>query len=365
MFYKLFVRPALFQLSRHDPEIAHDWALTTLKGAGRKDVARNALTRLTRVEDERLSQTLFGLRFPNPIGLAAGFDHNAEAIHGLAALGFGFLEVGTVTQHEQPGSDRPRVVRYPRERALINRMGFPNVGAAMVRNRIVRLGKPQGVPLGISIGKSAVTPLDQAVGDYVFSFQALYEVADYFVVNVSSPNTPGLRRLQEKERFRELLIALQQANRSLGSGRPLKPILVKLSPDVTYPQIVDALGVCFDTSVAGVVAVNTSVVRSRQHEHLTEEGGLSGKPLFRRSLDVVRFIRREAGSRMPIIGVGGIFSARDAYYMMTMGANLVQIYTSLVYEGPFVVKKMNRGLLRLLRKEGLQNFAQVNPITQY
>lgn len=364
MLYELLVRPVLFALSRSDPEVAHELALRLAQSAGDDDEIRPLLSLITRVRHPSLSQSLMGLTFQNPIGLAAGFDKNAEACRGCAALGFGFLEIGTVTRRPQEESPRPRVFRLPKDRALINRMGFNNHGADVVCERLVRSGKPHGVPLGVSIGKSKVTPLTEAAADYAYSLRKFYELGDYFVVNVSSPNTPGLRHLQDKALLRELLAAMTQTARDCAAERRPKPLLVKVSPDLSENAIIELLGVCFDYGVDGVVAVNTTVARNHLRTEINEEGGLSGKPLFRRARDVVRFIRREVDSRMVIVGSGGVFSTSDAYLMMLAGANLVQIYTSLVYRGPFVVRSINRGLVRLLPKEGLKNVGQLNPITR-
>jgi dihydroorotate dehydrogenase len=291
------------------------------------------------------------LRFPNPIGLAAGFDKNAVAVPALAALGFGFVEVGTVTRLAQPGNPRPRLFRLPEDGALINRMGFNNLGAETVAARLAHQRKA-AVPLGISLGKSKVTPLEEAVADYLGSLDALYPYGDYFAVNVSSPNTPGLRELQERDRLDALLAALQSSMRrhAADEGRATpKPLLVKVAPDLNDAALDDVLEVCLARGVSGLIAVNTTLSRdglsAQTPSALRDEpGGLSGRPLLARALAVVRRLAVRSGGRLPLIGCGGISTPDDARRMLDAGSSLVQLYTGFIYEGPGLPRRLVRGL---------------------
>jgi dihydroorotate dehydrogenase len=289
---------------------------------------------------------VFGVRFPNPVGLAAGMDKDGRALTAWPALGFGFVEVGTVTCHPQPGNDRPRLFRLRDSRAIVNRMGFNNAGAQALAARLAALG-PIGVPLGISLGKSKVTPLDDAVGDYVASLTELYPYGDYFAVNVSSPNTPGLRTLQDRGHLDALLAAL----RSVGP----KPLLVKVAPDLTDAALGEILDVCDKHGVAGLIATNTTLSRDGvapgDAVTATQAGGLSGAPLTARAREVVRFVATETGGRLPIIGVGGVMHPDDAVRLLDAGASLVQLYTGLIYGGPALV----RGCVRALSRRGVPN----------
>ena len=364
MLYEHILRPLLFSLSARDPEIAHEWALRVLRTAGAWPLPRNLLSMFTTVEDKRLSQPLFGYSFRNPVGLAAGFDKNAVALRGLVTLGFGFLEIGTVTSHPQVGNPRPRMVRLPRDRALINRMGFNNDGAAAVASRLAALTTEGtlGVPLGISIGKSKITPLAAAPEDYCASFRLLAPYASYVAVNVSSPNTPGLRHLQEREHLVAILCMLRGEIAASTSehvrGHPL-PLLVKIAPDLSEAAIDELLGVCTDENADGIIAVNTTVSRAGLGAPTDEPGGLSGRPLFRRAVEVVRFIYQRTRGALPIIGVGGIGDAQDAYTMLKAGASLLEVYTGFVYHGPFFVRAVNRGLLALMERDGVDDLAEI------
>ncbi len=303
--------------------------------------------------------SLFGLRFPNPVGLAAGMDKKALAVPAWAAFGFGFSELGGVTWHAQPGNPAPRMFRVPADHALINRMGFNNPGAEALAERLATW-KSTGFwplhPVGVNLGKSKVTPLESAAADYANSFRALRAYADFFVVNVSSPNTPNLRQLQDRTALDEILAALQEVNRS--APPPVRPILVKVAPDLSFPALDEILELAGPRDLAGIVATNTTVARPGGSKHATyaETGGLSGKPLAARSTEVIRHLYRQTSGQLPIIGVGGIFNASDAWEKITAGASLVQVYTGLVYEGPKIAREITSGLQDLLAINGLRNF---------
>ncbi|MFI9009671.1 quinone-dependent dihydroorotate dehydrogenase [Actinosynnema sp. NPDC053489] len=339
MVYKNVVRKALFRMHGGDAERVHETtlgALAALSPAAKLVKRRPALER-----------TVFGVRFPNPVGLAAGLDKNGRALPAWGALGFGFVEVGTVTRHPQPGNPKPRLFRLRDSEAIINRMGFNNDGALELANRLDRLG-PLAVPLGISLGKSKVTPVEDAVEDYRTSLRALYRHGDYFAINISSPNTPGLRSLQDRGALTELLSALDAAARDLAGSAPRKPLLVKIAPDLTDEAIGELLEVCSAHGVSGLIATNTTLSReglAPADRHLAHEaGGLSGRPLAARAREVVRFISRETGGALPVIGVGGIAGPDDAKRMLDAGASLLQVYTGFIYEGPGLVGRINRAL---------------------
>jgi dihydroorotate dehydrogenase len=303
-------------LFRWDAETAHDRTLRALARLGPA-----ALALLGARYKTSAPRRVFGVDFPNPVGLAAGMDKDGVALAAWPALGFGFAEVGTVTWHAQPGNDRPRLFRDVTRRAIVNRMGFNNAGAQALARRLAEGRRAAAAPLGISLGKSKVTPLDSAVDDYVASYKALRDHGDYFAVNVSSPNTPGLRQLQDRAALGELLDAL-------GGD---KPLLVKLAPDLTDHALAEAVEVCVDRGAAGIIATNTT---------LTPDGGLSGAPLTARAREVVGFIHRETAGHLPVIGVGGIMSPDDAARMFDAGASLVQLYTGFVYGGPALVRRI-------------------------
>ena len=289
----------------------------------------------------------FGLKFPNAVGLAAGFDKNGRAWPAAAALGFGHVEIGTVTFHAQPGNPRPRAFRYPAEQAVINRMGFNNAGAAALAKRLEKLSGPgrRAIPLGINLGKSKVTSLDQATEDYLGSFRLLADHADYVVVNVSSPNTPGLRELQDAAWLQPLLAALVEENRvRVTAGKPRRPLLLKIAPDLNWPQIDAALQVIADLKLDGIIATNTTLARPGALAAANEAGGLSGAPVRRRSTEIINYIARTTGGRLPIIGVGGIMDEAAAGEKLDAGAMLVQLYTGLIYRGPFFAAEVARAL---------------------
>ncbi len=335
MIYRHVARPVLFRMGA---ETAHERTLRALAWLARHPGMVAAGRRLG---GPRRPVSVFGVDFPGRVGVAGGLDKNGVALPAWAALGFGFVEVGTVTRHAQPGNPRPRLFRLPASEAVINRMGFNNDGAAALAERLKAWG-PLPVPLGVSLGKSKVTPIEDAVADYVHSLRTLHPYADYFAVNVSSPNTPGLRTLQDRGQLGALLAALRREGDGLaGPGRPSVPLLVKLAPDLTEPAIAELLDVCTEHGVAGIIATNTTLSRDgAAGQHAAETGGLSGRPLAARSLDVVTFIGKE--SALPVIGVGGILSADDAARMFDAGASLVQLYTGLVYRGPALVRAINR-----------------------
>ncbi len=329
-FFEKVVRPGLFRIGGGDAETAHEWTLQRLAGISTRPAALAALRRRYAVS---APVDVFGVRFANPVGLAAGMDKNGVALPAWPALGFGFVEVGTVTAHPQPGNDRPRLFRLPGSEAIINRMGFNNAGAAALADRLAALGRI-GVPLGISLGKSKVTPLDAAVDDYLTSYELLRPYADYIAVNVSSPNTPGLRSLQDRSHLDTLLTALVGA----------VPVLVKIAPDLTDPAIAELLQVCVDRGAAGIIATNTTLERGNldpgDQSRAGEAGGLSGAPLTVRARKVVHFVHQETGGKLPIIGVGGILDPDDATRMFDAGASLVQLYSGFIYRGPALVRRI-------------------------
>jgi dihydroorotate dehydrogenase len=359
MIYRGVVRPALYRLGRGDAEVAHEQTLQGLRRLGRVPGAVKALARTYGALPDGLERTVFGVRFPSPVGLAAGMDKNGVALPAWRALGFGFVEVGTVTAQPQPGNPKPRLFRLVESEGVINRMGFNNEGSEALAGRLAAYGD-LGYPLGISIGKSKITPLDKAVEDYVTSLRRLYQYGDYFAVNVSSPNTPGLRSLQDAGQLRELLAALHAEARSLAGATP-KPILVKIAPDLTEQAIDELLGVCTDEGVAGIIATNTTIGRSglapADETLAAEAGGLSGRPLTELSAKTVAHIHAETQGALPIIGVGGILDPDDASRLFDAGASLVQIYTGLIYRGPGLVRRTNRRLARRSLATSLANVA--------
>ena len=352
MPYRSLLRPLLFRLP---PETAHELALNSLSFSSKLTKAVLG-ERFKRSPFGQLKR--FGLTFANPVGLAAGFDKNGIALESLAALGFGFIEAGTVTYHPQAGNERPRLFRLPLDRALINRAGFNNEGATAFVERVKRT-KADCV-LGVSIGKSKVVPLDDAVDDYLKSFEVVYPVADYVAVNVSSPNTPRLRELQEPQQLDELLSALQQRNEELSErsdGRGLLPLLVKLSPDLGDEALENIVTVARKNKVAGLIATNTTISRTSLTTTAADveacgEGGLSGAPLRRRATQMIARLYSITEGSLPLIGVGGIFTAEDAWEMISAGAGLLQIYTGFIYEGPGIAAKINDGLRRIVSSQG-------------
>lgn len=358
--YKNLIRPVLFQL---DSESIHDLVLNRL--AHHHNVIRYFQDSF-QVNDPILAQILFDKTFQNPIGLAAGFDKFAKAIPVWNYLGFGFSEIGTITGEEQSGNERPRLFRLKKDEALINRFGFNNAGALKTASTLAFWEHKEllhGIPIGINIGKSKIVQLEKAKDDYLFSFEKLWAYGDYIVVNVSSPNTPNLRELQDQSYLTEIMRILIDANLKLSalSGQKPKPIFVKIAPDLSYSQIDEVLNVIETTKISGIVATNTTIERNllRSRADLTNEsGGLSGKPLKKRSTDIIRHIYSSTRGKILIIGVGGIFSGDDAYEKIKAGASLVQLYTGFIYEGPMVCKKANKKLIELVKRDGFKNISE-------
>ena len=353
--YRLLGRPLLFRL---DPEAAHELTLWLLKQGSRCPSLISGVMPSQPRDDPLLTMPLCGLTFPNPVGLAAGFDKSAMAVAAFPALGFGFVEVGTVTPRPQPGNPRPRLFRFPDDAAVINRMGFNNDGAAAVAQRLRAV--PRGIPIGVNVGKNADTPLDRAIDDYRGALDRLYDVGDYVVVNVSSPNTPGLRELQAGAKLRELLTDLQVYNRELARVHQLapRPLLVKIAPDLSAPQLDDLVEVVQRVPADGIIATNTTVGREGLSRPVTEAGGLSGRPLRRRSTEVIRYLYARSQGQIPIVGTGGIFTAADAYDKIRAGASLIQVYTGFIFEGPTLPRRINTGLVHLLRRDGYASLAE-------
>ena len=353
--YKRVILPFLF---RFDAETIHHTVTTLLKIALAIPGVSALCRRMYVLDDRRLARTVFGITFPNPVGMAAGFDKNAELVSELSDLGFGFVEIGTVTPRPQDGNPRPRLFRLKADGGLINRMGFNNKGVGPAAERLRYFAKNRGgrqVIVGGNIGKNKDTPNADALSDYLSSFRELFDAVDYFVVNVSSPNTPGLRDLQEREPLTKLLTALQQENgqQAAGNGGLTKPILLKIAPDLTNGQLDDIIVIVAETGIAGIVATNTTISRaglSTNSDTVAQlgAGGVSGLPLRERATEVIRYLHQQSGGAFPIIGVGGIFSAEDAEDKLRAGASLVQVYTSFIYEGPALAKRINKALLRFV-----------------
>ena len=347
-YYEQIARPLFF---RRDSERAHELGVEAMALLGALAPLRAALEWWQRraLKHARPVEA-FGLEFPNAVGLAAGFDKHARAWPAAAALGFGHVEIGTVTALPQPGNPRPRVFRYPAHEAVINRMGFNNEGSEAVAARLARQPRrgARRIPLGVNLGKSKVTEIEQAAEDYLTSFRRLADFADYVVLNVSSPNTPNLRQLQDEARLRELLAAITGANRARGAARV--PILLKIAPDLTWAQIDAVLGVIAEYGLDGIIATNTTLARPGFFATVNEAGGLSGAPLRRRSTEIVSYIARTTAGRLPIIGVGGITDVAGAAEKLDAGATLVQLYTGMIYRGPFFAGDVARALVDRQRR---------------
>lgn len=336
--YKSLLRPLLFKF---DPEEVHHFTFSLIKATQKVPGMRSLIQSIYQVNDKRLEREVFGLKFKNPVGLAAGLDKDAKIYNELDAFGFGFIEIGTITPKPQDGNPKKRLFRLKEDQGIINRMGFNNGGIELA---VQRLKKNKGVLIGGNIGKNKVTPNEEAVNDYTICFEALYSYVDYFVVNVSSPNTPNLRALQDKEPLMELLSTLQSKNLLKPKA---KPILLKIAPDLTDDQLLDIIDIVNETKIAGVIATNTTISREGLiSANKSEVGGLSGKPLKDRSTEVIRFLSQKSNKSFPIIGVGGIHSAKDALEKLDAGADLIQIYTGFIYEGPGLIKEINQALLK-------------------
>ncbi|MBD2308485.1 quinone-dependent dihydroorotate dehydrogenase [Chroococcidiopsis sp. FACHB-1243] len=369
--YKSAIRPFLFDGIKADPEWMHDRVIHSLdwldRNRARPGVKQilEQLQKSTGLQDKRLQQQLWGIDFSNPLGLAAGFDKDGVAAHIWSNFGFGFAEMGTVTFHPQPGNPRPRLFRLPQDFAVLNRMGFNNHGAAVMAQRLAENNNSptfRPIPLGINLGKSKITPLESAAADYLDSFRLLKAWGDYFVVNVSSPNTPGLRSLQDAAQLGLILDALQQENQGQ------KPILVKIAPDLEWEAIVNILDIAQTYQLAGIIATNTTIRRdglktqiiAKTGKSIVEEaGGISGLPVRDRSTEIIRFIYQQTQGQLPIIGVGGIFTAEDAWEKIIAGASLIQVYTSWIYEGIGIVNRILAGLLQKMAKHDLNSISEV------
>ncbi len=352
--YSSIIRPILFRLPA---ESAHEFALRSLRWGLTSSLVRDSVAR--KYQSDAIGPiSRFGLEFPNPIGLAAGFDKNGRYVRELGALGFGFVEVGTVTNQPQPGNQKPRLFRLPADRALVNRLGFNNVGAIQVAENLRT--HPANCIVGVNIGKSRAVEIEDAVPDYLASFSAIYSVADYVVVNVSSPNTPHLRELQSARRLEELLTALQQRNQELSPNAARKPLLLKIAPDLSHEEIEEIVAVAAQTEIAGIVATNTTIHRDGLRTSADQlgsygEGGLSGAPLRQRSNEVISLIYKLTRGRLPIVGVGGVFTAADAWEKICAGASLIQLYTGFIYEGPGIVARISAGLDGIIKREGFNS----------
>jgi dihydroorotate dehydrogenase len=337
------IRNILFKI---DAEKVHHWVMKQLLFAYSIGLLRKCLKAIFVLKDPSLERTLWGITFPNPVGLAAGFDKDAKYTDPLACLGFGYIEIGTVTPRSQPGNPKPRLFRLPADQALINRMGFNNDGATMAAERLKK--RKEKIIIGGNIGKNKDTPNEEAVSDYEKSFVELFPFVDYFVVNVSSPNTPGLRALQDKEPLTQLLGRLQALNKQ---NKKTKPILLKIAPDLTNEQLDDIIDIVRTTALHGIVATNTTISRESLATPAEEvnqigAGGLSGAPVRQRATDVIKYIHTRSNGQIPIMASGGIFTAADAKEKLDAGASLVQVYTGFIYEGPGIAKNICKGLLK-------------------
>ena len=359
MLYKSLLRPLMF---RKDPEASHEMILGLL---AKTEGFSGILEKIYNVDDARLTVKIGSLRFANPVGLAGGFDKNAIAPRTIASFGFGFMEIGAITAQAQPGNPKPRLYRLPEDAALINRLGFNNQGAAAIAAKLehmrARGGLPK-IPLGMNIGRTKIVETKDAVADFLACFERLYRHGDFFTLNVSSPNTPHLRDLQEKNLLRELLSAVQEKNREFAARvkTELKPVFVKIAPDMEFSQLDEIIDVAASAQLAGIVATNaTAFMREKlKSPNGREPGGLSGRPITAKVTSFVSHIYQQTRGQLPIIGVGGIFNAADAYEKIKAGASAVQIYTGWIYEGPGAVKRINQGLARLLERDGLKHISE-------
>jgi len=342
--YKNLIRPILFKF---DPETIHNFTFACLKTASLFPGIQYIIENIFKLQHQSLEREVFGIKFPNPIGLAAGLDKDAEAFDMLGYLGFGFVEIGTITPLAQPGNPKPRAFRLKNDQAIINRMGFNGKG---VENAVKNLKRKKSkIIIGGNIGKNKVTPNEEAINDYSIAFKALYPYVDYFAVNISSPNTPNLRELQEKEPLKLLLNTLNSINYTMPKQ---KPILLKIAPDLTNEQLDDIIEIVVETKTSGIIASNTTIGRENLSIPKSEidkmgAGGLSGKPLTKRSTEIIKYIVQKTNSKIPVIGVGGIMNAQDAIEKIEAGASLVQLYTGFIYEGPGLIKNIKKKLLEI------------------
>lgn len=336
--YKSIIKPLFFKF---DPERVHHFTFSSLKFINKIPGVASLIRSQCQIQDSRLEREVFGLKFKNPVGLAAGLDKDANLYKELENFGFGFIEIGTVTPKPQEGNPKKRLFRLKDDQGIINRMGFNNGG---VEQAVARLKKNKGTLIGGNIGKNKVTPNEEAISDYLICFEALFEYVDYFVVNVSSPNTPNLRALQDKEPLKNLLNTLEAKNKQQANP---KPILLKIAPDLTDEQLMDIIEIVEETKIAGVIATNTTISRAGlKSPEQNEMGGLSGKPLTKRSTEVIRFLTEKSNHAFPVIGVGGIHTVEDALEKLDAGASLIQLYTGFIYEGPGLIKDINKALLK-------------------
>ena len=359
MLYKSFFRPLLF---RKDPEDSHEMILALMAKA---EGFSGIFEKFYNIDDARLVVKIGSLTFPNPVGLAGGFDKNAVAPRTIASFGFGFMEIGAITAQPQPGNPKPRLYRLPEDDALINRLGFNNEGAAAIAAKLEHMrarGELPKIPLGMNIGRTKIVETKDAVADFLACFERLYPYGDFFTLNVSSPNTPNLRDLQEKNLLRDLLSAVQEKNRELAAQAKIepKPVFVKIAPDMEFSQVDEIVEVVESMQLAGIVATNaTAFMRENlKSRNGSEPGGLSGRPITAKVTSFVSHIYKQSKGQLPIIGVGGIFNAEDAYDKIRAGASAVQIYTGWIYEGPGAVKRINQGLRRLLERDGLKHISE-------
>ncbi|CAM4270738.1 quinone-dependent dihydroorotate dehydrogenase [Saccharibacillus endophyticus] len=356
LLYERLAKPLFFRM---DPEKAHHLVIDGMRGASSTPGGLTLLRKMYGTEhDEALASEVAGLSFPSPIGLAAGLDKNAEAVPGFSSVGFGFMEVGTVTPLSQPGNEQPRLFRLPSDEALINRMGFNNEGAEAMAARLAAL-KDRPVPVGVNIGKNKATPNEEAYLDYERCIRVLYPYADFFIVNISSPNTPDLRRLQHGDELRKLLTAVTSELASQAGEASPKPVFVKIAPDLGDEELEETVDAIASSGVSGLIATNTTLSREGlTHVNRAEAGGLSGRPLTGRSTEIVRRAYAQTQGRLPIVGSGGIFTPEDAYAKIRAGASLIEIYTAMIYKGPEINRQLHTGLKRLLQTDGFTRISQ-------
>lgn len=348
MFYKKIISPLLFYWSKNDPEKAHEIGIKFLYYMGKYKIIADFIEKLITVKDKRLETKVWGLKFRNPLALAAGFDKDGIARYGVQSLGVGFEILGSTTQHKQDGNDRPRTFRLIKERSLINWMGFNNDGADAIFENL-RNGRKLSVPLGLSLGKSLITPIENAVEDYLYSLRKLYFYGDFFIVNISSPNTSNLRELQKREYLRNIIVRLQDEIKALAKqyNTKEKPLFIKIAPDLTEEELNEVLDTCMELKIDGIVAVNTTTSRENTPPGTTEKGGLSGELLWPIAIETVKYIDKYTDSTVPIIAVGGISTPEQAQEMLAIkSVKLIKIFTAFVYEGPWIIRKINKGILK-------------------